>query len=131
MTRVFLVEDDPTTQLILSTQLQLGGYEVSAFDRTDSAIDALPVEKPRGLVLDYQLPDGTAEDVIRALGAEIREVPVIVVTGYDNPRLRDRLFELGIRAFLHKDPELAFIEKLCPEVDRMLAAVSPDRGVPG
>ena len=122
MTCVFLVEDDPTTQLILSTQLELGGYEVHSFDRTESAIDALPIEHPRGLVLDYQLPDGTAEDVIRALGPRISDVPVIVVTGYDNPRLREHLFGLGIRAFLHKDPELTFIERLCSEVDRVIAA---------
>jgi PAS domain S-box-containing protein len=94
--RVLIVEDDPPSRLLLVTQLEAAGLEVSAVSNGEEALDAVGRDAPDAVILDLTLPvmDGMAFlDRLRA-NPYHRGLPVIVVTGRElTPEERDQLAE--------------------------------------
>ena len=74
--RILLVDDEPGTRLGVSTYLDTYGYEVQHADSCGATIGRLKTDPPDLVLLDYQLPDGTALDVLRQLKTDGLNVPV-------------------------------------------------------
>lgn len=60
--------------------------------------------RPNLVILDHWLNDGTGLELLEWLvdHMELREVPVIVFTGCEDPSVRDKALALGARDFLLK-----------------------------
>ena len=112
---ILLVEDDPMTRLIMRSLLQESGYRVREVDEGHLAVTTLQEEGADLVVLDYYLPDMNGSDVLKALGRLLEKMPVIVVTGYDDPRLAEGVLEAGASRFVHKDSDCKYLREL-PEI---------------
>jgi len=73
-------------------------------------------------VLDVGLPGATGIEVLRDVRSARPELPVIMLTGYDDRQSRRKCLEAGATAFLAKPLVLA---DLRAEVERALGAAEP------
>src|SRR5687768_6938975 len=88
---VLLVEDDDTLRRIVQRHLEAYAFRVAPAGTAGAALAALRREAPAVLLLDINLPDGSGWDVLRALRAQGRHIPTVVVSAVRCSR--DRLAE--------------------------------------
>jgi CheY-like chemotaxis protein len=105
---VLVVDDDPVTVQILSSHLREHGYNVAtAADAMQAVMYSLrgPLS---AIFLDIKLPGGSGLDVLKKLKSSARtaQIPVIVITGLDDPAIPQKARELGADEFLRKPLDL-------------------------
>jgi DNA-binding response OmpR family regulator len=112
------VEDEPSVMQFLAALLSDRGYETIQARNGVEAMVALTVpqsELPDAILLDIGLPLEGGVSVLTFLRNVLRSrIPVIVVTGRQEPEEEAALRELGISAFLRKPPN----------ADRILSTLS-------
>lgn len=103
--RIAILEDDPNQSLLFQRLLSMGGYEFEAFDSIQALMLGLQLNEYALLLLDWRLPDGTGDDVIRMLRSSLRsEMPIIVVTANDDERDVVRALSAGADDYVVKPP---------------------------
>lgn len=80
--RVLVIDDDADTRANLADILELDGLAVAAVDSIAAAIAHLERQTVETILLDRQLPDGTAEDALPRLRALAPDASVVIVTGF-------------------------------------------------
>jgi diguanylate cyclase (GGDEF)-like protein len=103
VTPVLVVDDDPEIRLFLRAVLEGDGLQVVEAATGQEALTLLHQQRPRLVLLDVLLGDMDGFGVI----AEIRRrpgpfVPIILITGIDDPAARARAIEVGADEVLHK-----------------------------
>ena len=106
---ILVVDDDHVTVQILTTHLRERGYNVAtAADAMQAVMYSLrgPLS---AILLDIKLPGGTGLDVLKKLKASMKttHIPVIIITGLDDPELPRKARELGADEFLRKPLDLS------------------------
>jgi DNA-binding response OmpR family regulator len=102
--RLLLVEDDPEVARMYQLKLELDGYTVEVASDGEAAL-RLATENPPDLIfLDIRLPGMNGLELLRALrsGDATRSLPVVILSAYDEPELRDAGIELGALEYLIK-----------------------------
>jgi CheY-like chemotaxis protein len=123
--RILVAEDDPDLRALISLALSQAGFDVveaadgaSLLDRmansleVDGTLDQYDV-----IVSDIQMPSYTALDVLAASQRLVTRTPMLLITAYDDRRLRERALQLGAAAVMLKPVDM---EELCLEVCRLL-----------
>ncbi len=124
--RILVVDDNEVIVKTLSMKLESAGYEVIKAEDGSEAVSAARREKPDLIVLDISFPPDVAHgggvswdgfliiDRLKRIN-EARNVPVIVITGGEAAKYKDRALKAGAIAFFHKpienDELLATIQK--------------------
>ncbi|HSO94394.1 MAG TPA: response regulator, partial [Candidatus Dormibacteraeota bacterium] len=101
---VLLVEDDPSVLEMYRLKLELDGYRVNtALDGEDGLKKAGELN-PDIIFLDIRLPKMDGLEVLRKLRAEdkTRDIPVIILSNYDEEDLVARGLRLGAHEYLIK-----------------------------
>lgn len=111
-----LIVDDDELMLTIGTELlRAHGLEVlGSADSVGSAIAGLQRHDPDLVLVDHDLPDGSAADVVPVLRALHPDVPVILWTG--RPDIAERAQALGVDAFVVKSEAS---HTLVPQVCRL------------
>jgi two-component system OmpR family response regulator len=101
---VLLVDDDRDWVLVMELALMFAGFRVAHAYSGEDALALIERGEPDAIVLDIALPDIDGWGVLRRLAATslILRIPVVVVSGRAGGDTRDRVTELGGRAFLAK-----------------------------
>ncbi len=104
---VAIVEDSLPLQRRLAALIpQDGTAEVVAFAATVfDAVQLVWDRTPDVVVLDFQLPDGTALDVLESIEEKSPHPRIIVLTNYPEPIYRTRCLDAGADQFLDKSTE--------------------------
>lgn len=87
--RLLVVEDDAATARSLRDGLRAEGWSVAVAGSGAAALAAVREEPLDLVILDWMLPDGDGIAVLRALRAEGRRLPVLMLTARD--ALEDRV----------------------------------------
>ncbi len=101
---VLLVEDDAAIAHMYRLQLELEGYLVLTAAEGEAGLSIAERFQPDLIVLDIALPDMnglTLLDTMRA-NDRLREIPIVILTNFDDPDTERRSLELGARQFLAK-----------------------------
>ncbi|QDV44143.1 Polar-differentiation response regulator DivK [Stieleria neptunia] len=101
---VLAIDDDPDFSIGLQKRLLSVGVQlVRAYRGMDGYRSAFQ-SRPAAILLDYQMPDGNGEYILRRLkeSAATDSVPVIVVTGMRDASLKRRMLAGGASEFLSK-----------------------------
>jgi CheY-like chemotaxis protein len=105
------------TTLICGVLTNAGHKPTPALDAMQALMFAMRAPAPELIVLDVNMPGGTGVEALRKLkqSTRTRGIPVIVVSGVDDPDMPLRMRELGALDVLAKpvDPE-----RLLDAVDR-------------
>ena len=101
LAKVLVVDDDVDHCVMLEVALQCLGYEVALAHSYAEAVALLRNTEVDALVCDLTLGDGTALDVLRAVGARRPRVSV-VLSGFDADEDREASLAAGFDAHLVK-----------------------------
>jgi CheY-like chemotaxis protein len=109
--RVLVVDDDPDFFLMVHDALAVSddAFAVDSATSAEAALERLRGAAPDILLVDYQLGGRDGLGLLEDLRAQDAAVPVVMITGYPTPALRQRAEALGVSAFLIKPvfmPEL-------------------------
>ena len=95
MTRVLVVEDEPSLLRALAMNLTARGYEVGIAETGTAALTAAARQPPDLILLDLGLPDLGGLDVIRGIRAYDTATPIIVLSARTGSTDKVRALDLG------------------------------------
>ena len=104
-TRILIVEDNQTNQIILKKILEAQGYQTKIAENGQVALDIIDEFSPHVVLMDCQMPimDGfTATQKIRQLEKPICDIPIIAVTANVMAGDKQRCLEAGMDDYLKK-----------------------------
>lgn len=94
---VLVVDDDPTSLLILTRVLESGGYRVKTAENGKQVFDSIKTEKPSLILLDIMMCGMDGYEVCRVLKKdnELKDIPVIFVSALTGAKDIIEGFEAG------------------------------------
>jgi two-component system cell cycle sensor histidine kinase/response regulator CckA len=98
---VIVVDDEPQVGRVLARMLGEIGFTVTVTACGAEALSLL-VDPTDLVVLDMRLPDLSGPDVARLVRRRWPDLPILFISGYPEPALRDRASEAEAGAFLAK-----------------------------
>ncbi|HEV2012842.1 MAG TPA: response regulator [Candidatus Dormibacteraeota bacterium] len=101
---VLLVEDDPSVLEMYRLKLELDGYRVNTALDGEEGLKKAGDLAPDIIFLDIRLPKMDGLEVLRKLRAQetTRDIPVIILSNYDEEDLVARGLRLGAHEYLIK-----------------------------
>src|SRR5881227_615621 len=99
---VLVVDDDESLQSLFKIFLKKIGFSRVVVGTVKEALAALEKQKFDLLFLDLKLPDGPADDVYDAPKETDPELPIVVITGYPDSEMLDRILARGPVTVLKK-----------------------------
>jgi DNA-binding NtrC family response regulator len=110
--KLLLVDDDVQMRNVLALYLRRCGFNVLDAATLGEARKLQAKEAPDLTIVDYQLPDGTAFDLLNAAREQESSEAVIVLTGLGTIDLAVRAIKSGAEHFLTKPVDLESLEIL-------------------
>lgn len=101
MSRVLVVDDDPTVREVVATYVRANGHEVTEAGDGQTAIEAMAKHPADLVVLDLMLPGIDGLEVCRRIRMA-REVPIIMLTALGSEADRVAGLELGADDYVSK-----------------------------
>jgi two-component system C4-dicarboxylate transport response regulator DctD len=99
---VIFVEDDEALRLATAQALDLAGLDVRPFARADHALAAIAGDFPGVVVSDIRMPHMDGLELLAAVTAIDREIPVILMTGHGDIAMAVGAMRAGAADFLTK-----------------------------
>ena len=102
---ILLVEDDRMIAEMYRYQLAREGYDVEIAADGRRGLEAIRAGKPDLVLLDIRLPVMEGFEVLeqlRTAPADIRRIPILILSNYGEPHLIREGMELGARDYLIK-----------------------------
>jgi DNA-binding NtrC family response regulator len=110
--KILLVDDDAQMRNVLAIYLRRAGFTVLDAGTLAEARRFQQKQAPDLTIVDYQLPDGTAFDLLTSARERDGSEAVIVLTGLGTIDLAVRAIKLGAEHFLTKPVDLESLEVL-------------------
>jgi two-component system KDP operon response regulator KdpE len=105
MTRVLVVDDEPSMLRALRLNLSARGYEVITAEDGTTALNELGIGEPSVIILDLGLPDIDGLDVIRAIRTS-SQVPIVVLSAREGSHDKEAALDLGADDYVTKPFEM-------------------------
>lgn len=101
MPKLLIVDDDRTMVKLLTTLLEMDGFEISVTGRGADVLPLVQQQQPDGILLDYHLSDIDGVEVVRTLRAlpEYAALPIVMASGLD---VEHEALKAGATRFLLK-----------------------------
>jgi two-component system response regulator FixJ len=99
---IFIVDDDAPVRQALSRLLRSYGFDVFAFSSAQDFLDSVSSDAKGCLILDVKMPGMNGLELQKELNSSNRELPIVFITAYDEPKDREKALENGAVAFLQK-----------------------------
>jgi FixJ family two-component response regulator len=99
---IAIVDDDAGVRRALRRLLISLDYQPIVFASGEASLDSLGAERPRCVLMDLHLPGLKGIDVLERLRTGRVSLPVIVITGLDQPGMRERCLTAGAASYLTK-----------------------------
>lgn len=96
--QILVVDDSKAMRSIVMRAVRQAGYEAVTFAEATNGAEALKAIRaaaPTLVLADWNMPEMSGIDLLRALRAEGNEVKVGFVTSESDPAMRDQAFQSG------------------------------------
>jgi two-component system OmpR family response regulator len=121
-TRILVVEDDPIILDLITTRLDIAGYDTYFARDGFEGLSRLHELRPSALVLDLNMPRLDGFGLLRKMRLEGLNVPTMVLTARNQPDDVQQAITLGARDFLAKPFK---DDQLLQRVGRLLRRAPP------
>lgn len=101
-TVVAVLDDEAKLRQALARLLKANDCEVELFESGEDFLASTRGSRPDCLLLDLHMPRMTGFDVLEILSWQHIDVPVVVITGHDEPGNAERVRALGAVSYLLK-----------------------------
>ena len=104
MNKMIFVVDDSEINLIVAQEVLKNHYDVMTMLSASKMFSMLETVKPSLILLDIDMPEMDGETALKHLKANesFSDIPVIFLTGIDDPKVEAEGFELGAIDFIKK-----------------------------
>lgn len=119
MRRILVVDDSPLIREVARVGLEtVGGFEVTTVESGSEALTRAATEPPDAILLDVVMPDMDGPATLAGLRSrdDTRDVPVILVTGKDEPADRQRFDDLAVAGVIPKPFDVATLSARVSEI---------------
>jgi excisionase family DNA binding protein len=99
---VLVVDDDENLQNLFKVFLRKIGFSRVVVGTVKEALAAIEKQKFDLIFLDLKLPDGPADDVYEMAKEQQPDCPIIIITGYPDSAMLDRILAKGPITVLKK-----------------------------
>jgi FixJ family two-component response regulator len=100
--RIAVVDDDPSVCKALTRLLRVSDLDADAYSSAQQFLESLRTSAPDCLVLDLQMPEMSGLTLQRELVRTGIRLPVVIITGHDEPGMQARCVAAGVAAYLRK-----------------------------
>ena len=100
--RILFVDDEAAMRQAVTQWLELGGFDVAAHSRAETAIQVLTTDFPGVLVTDLKMEGFDGLELLRRAQQIDPELPVIVITGHGDVQTAVEAMRLGAYDFVEK-----------------------------
>ena len=100
--RIAIVDDDESVRKALKRLLRAANLDADAFASGREFLDSLAAQLPDCIVLDLHMPGMNGLDIQQQLARGGRQMPIVVITGHDEPLARAQCLSAGAAAYLRK-----------------------------
>ena len=120
---VLVVDDSITVRRVTQRLLKREGFRVALANDGLQALEKLQEEKPAVMLSDIEMPRMDGFDLVRTLraDAQLRDLPVIMITSRIAQKHRDHAIELGVDHYLGKpyseEELLALVRSYCKQTE--------------
>ncbi len=114
-TWILVAEDMADSRHPLILMLKLAGFACLEADNGRTAIELALQQKPDLILMDLSLPEVDGLQAVRELRAAGADLPIIVVSGYDDDTTRDQAQQAGANGYVTKPIEFEELKKLIAE----------------
>jgi phosphoribosyl 1,2-cyclic phosphodiesterase/CheY-like chemotaxis protein len=113
--RFHVVDDDPAERALLTRLLRKAGYAVTEHESGETALRAIPRDRPDGVIIDLMMPGMDGLDLLKELRGRkaLTSTRIIIVAGKPYEFDRTRALKLGADSYVVKplDPAL-FLDEI-------------------
>jgi two-component system chemotaxis response regulator CheY len=103
MRTVLIADDSKTSQMLVKTTLQrISGLVFLTADNGKEALDVVQKARVDLLVTDINMPELDGIGLIRAVRAEHKTMPILIITAKGEEQARDQGMALGANAYVLK-----------------------------
>ena len=120
---ILIMEDDDAVRRLLTQRLEKSGYHVFSFPDAAPALDTVDFDAIDLIITDLDMPT-RGEAAIQAIRCRGYQIPIIVISGWLNKSICQRLTTAGVNRILPKPFEL---KELLATIDQLLPAQSQER----
>lgn len=122
---VVIVDDDPMLRRTVATNLEDAGYQVVPFAGGKAALDYFAEGgRASAIILDWHMPELEGPEVLRRLRAAGNAVPVLFLTGHNQPIYEEAALAGGAVDFVDKSKSFRII------LQRLRLAIEGAKGIP-
>ena len=123
--QISVVDDDQSFRDSMRRLLKSLDYAVAVFPSAAEFLASPELAATSCLVADVQMPAMTGVELYEYLIETGRAIPTILVTGYPNDGVRERMLTLGVECYLPKPLEEAVL------IDCLRSAVAHSKALRG
>jgi len=102
---VAIVDDDEAVRNSLARLLRAHGVDTRTYASGREFLSSLPFGEPGCLIADVNMPEMSGLELQDELARRGFRIPTVVITGFDDSRVRDKCRDLGAIAYLRKPVE--------------------------
>jgi FixJ family two-component response regulator len=99
---ISIVDDEAAVRKALGRLFSAADFDVAMFGSGQAVVDSLATTWPDCAVLDLHMPGFGGLDVLRHLMNAAIRLPVIIITGYDEPGTHTQCLAAGAAGYLRK-----------------------------
>ncbi len=101
---VLVVDDEPTVRTVAMRMLRRLGYQALLASTAEEGLTILKAHKDRiqTVLLDYTMPNSSAQDTLAAMQAINPDLSVVICSGYNAEQIKTHLAEFNLAGFLQK-----------------------------
>ena len=122
---VLVVDDDPDLQELFKSFLKKIGFSRVVVGTAKDAISSLRKQKFDLMFLDLQLPDAPGDQVYKTAKQIDPDLNVIVITGYPDSEMLDRILQISPVTVLKKPLKIEQLNQTVKILGHSIARVEP------
>ncbi|MBU0952750.1 MAG: response regulator [Elusimicrobia bacterium] len=115
MKTIFIIEDDPDVSLLIKDVFEANKVIATFFSSSALALKEIKKQRPDIIIMDLMMPNISGFEVCQYIRADLKlkDILIMVITGYDSPKMRKEIFSYGIDDYLPKPFDYRiFMEKV-------------------
>lgn len=127
MTRILVIDDEPSILESLNMFLEEKGFQVYTADTGEKGLSLFEKEQPQVVVLDIRLPDKNGLDVLKSMMEKTFPCKIIMITAFQDMETTIMAMKRGAFDYIHKPLDIDQVEQA---VDRALSILKIDKETP-
>jgi len=110
---ILIVEDDKTNMRLIRSVLELGTCQVLEAETAEKGIQLAREHHPNLILMDIRLPYMNGLEATRFIKCDpdLKDIPVVALTGYSDKKDEDEAINAGCVAFVHKPIDIRNFRK--------------------